>query len=37
MNISYKWLKRFIDINMAPEELTAVLTSLGLECVISMK
>ena len=32
MNISYKWLKRFIDINMAPEELTAVLTSLGLEC-----
>lgn len=32
MNISYKWLKRFIDPGLAPRELAAVLTSLGLEC-----
>lgn len=32
MNISYKWLKRFIDFNLTPRELAAVLTSVGLEC-----
>lgn len=32
MNISYKWLKRFIDPEVAPRELSAELTSLGLEC-----
>ncbi|MDE6754417.1 MAG: phenylalanine--tRNA ligase subunit beta [Muribaculaceae bacterium] len=32
MNISYKWLKRYIDFNLSPRELTAALTSLGLEC-----
>ena len=32
MNISYKWLKSYIDITLPPKELTAVLTSLGLEC-----
>ncbi|MCH5238645.1 MAG: phenylalanine--tRNA ligase subunit beta [Muribaculaceae bacterium] len=32
MNISYKWLKRFIDFEMEPRELAASLTSLGLEC-----
>ena len=32
MNISYKWLKRYIDIDMEPKEITAALTSLGLEC-----
>lgn len=32
MNISYKWLKRYIDFELAPKELTAVLTSIGLEC-----
>lgn len=32
MNISYKWLKRYIDFSLAPGELTAALTSLGLEC-----
>ncbi len=32
MNISYKWLKRYIDFSLAPKELTAALTSLGLEC-----
>lgn len=32
MNISYKWLLRFIDFNLDPRELAAALTSLGLEC-----
>jgi phenylalanyl-tRNA synthetase beta chain len=32
MNISYKWLKRYIDFSLTPVELTAALTSLGLEC-----
>ena len=32
MNISYKWLKRFIDPEVSPRELSARLTSLGLEC-----
>ena len=32
MNISYKWLKRYIDFTLSPKELTAALTSLGLEC-----
>lgn len=32
MNISYKWLQRFIDFDLKPKELAAALTSLGLEC-----
>lgn len=32
MNISYKWLRRFIEVDMSPRELAATLTSLGLEC-----
>lgn len=32
MNISYKWLKRYIDFRLSPKELAAALTSLGLEC-----
>ena len=32
MDISYKWLKRFIDFDLSPKELAATLTSLGLEC-----
>jgi len=32
MNISYKWLKRYIDFDITPRELAATLTSLGLEC-----
>lgn len=32
MDISYKWLKRFIDFDLSPKDLAAVLTSLGLEC-----
>ncbi|MFI3239622.1 MAG: phenylalanine--tRNA ligase subunit beta [Bacteroidales bacterium] len=31
MNISYKWLKKYIDINLTPEQLAEALTSLGLE------
>lgn len=32
MNISYKWLRRFIDFDLNPKELAAALTSIGLEC-----
>ncbi len=32
MDISYKWLQRFIDVDETPRELAATLTSLGLEC-----
>lgn len=32
MNISYKWLQRFINVAEMPRELAALLTSTGLEC-----
>lgn len=32
MNISYKWLKDYIDFDMTPQQLAAALTSEGLEC-----
>ncbi len=32
MNISYKWLKRFIPVPFEPRGVAAVLTSVGLEC-----
>lgn len=32
MDISYKWLKRYIDVTLPPRELAAALTSTGLEC-----
>lgn len=32
MNISYKWLKNFIDFPYSPRELAMHLTSIGLEC-----
>ena len=32
MDISYNWLKRFIDFQLSPKDLAAALTSLGLEC-----
>ena len=32
MDISYKWLRRYIDFDLSPRELAATLTSLGLEC-----
>ncbi len=31
MNISYNWLKRYINVDMTPESLSALLTSIGLE------
>lgn len=31
MNISYKWLKEYIDIELTPDQLSALLTSIGLE------
>lgn len=31
MNISYNWLKDYINLNLSPEELAAALTSIGLE------
>ena len=31
MNISYNWLKQYLDIDLAPDELAAALTSIGLE------
>lgn len=31
MNISYSWLKNYIDIDLAPEKVSETLTSLGLE------
>ncbi|MDO4956686.1 MAG: phenylalanine--tRNA ligase subunit beta [Bacteroidales bacterium] len=31
MNISYKWLKEYVDFDMTPEEVAAALTSEGLE------
>lgn len=31
MNISYNWLKQYIDTDLAPEELSKALTSIGLE------
>jgi len=32
MDISYKWLKRYIDFDLSARELAALLTSVGLEC-----
>lgn len=31
MNISYSWLKQYIDFSLTPDELAAALTSIGLE------
>lgn len=31
MKISYNWLKQFIDINQSPDELSLILTDIGLE------
>jgi len=31
MNISYNWLKDYLDFDLSPEETSAALTSLGLE------
>ncbi|NLA25648.1 MAG: hypothetical protein GX879_11845, partial [Bacteroidales bacterium] len=31
MNISYKWLKNYLDTDKSPTELSEILTDLGLE------
>ncbi len=31
MNISYKWLKEYVDFDLSPEALAELLTSIGLE------
>ena len=31
MNVSYKWLKEYVDFDMTPQEVGAALTSVGLE------
>ena len=31
MNISYKWLKEYVDLPLSPEETAVALTSIGLE------
>ena len=31
MKISYSWLKEYIDVNLSPEEMSGILTSIGLE------
>ena len=31
MNISYNWLKQYIDFDLSPEALAEALTSIGLE------
>ncbi len=31
MNISYKWLKEYVDVNLSAEEIAVALTSIGLE------
>ena len=31
MNISYNWLKEYVDFDLTPNEVAAALTSIGLE------
>ena len=31
MNISYNWLKEYVDFDMTPQEIATALTSIGLE------
>ncbi len=31
MNVSYKWLKEYVDFDMTPEQVAEALTSIGLE------
>ena len=35
MNISYNWLKEYVDFNLTPDEVSAALTSIGLEFNLS--
>ena len=31
MNISYNWLKEYVDFDLTPQEVSEALTSIGLE------
>ena len=31
MNISYKWLRQYVDFDLTPQEVSDALTSIGLE------
>ena len=31
MNVSYKWLKEYVDFDLTPQEVADALTSCGLE------
>ena len=31
MNISYNWLKRYLDTDLSAEQLAVILTDIGLE------
>ena len=31
MKISYNWLKEYVDFNQSPDEISKILTSIGLE------
>jgi phenylalanyl-tRNA synthetase beta chain len=31
MNISYNWLKQYVNLDIEPEEVSKILTSIGLE------
>lgn len=31
MNISFSWLKKYVDFDLTPEETAEILTSIGLE------
>lgn len=31
MNISYNWLKRYIDLDLPAEQVAGILTDIGLE------
>ena len=33
MNISYNWLKEYVNFDLTPDETAAALTSIGLETV----
>ena len=34
MQVSYLWLKEFVDFDKSPEEVADILTGLGLECAV---
>ena len=33
MNISYNWLKEYVDFDLTPEEVAAAVTSIGLSLI----